>query len=97
MFLKEDFFQEFYSSGTKFREEVFLGIFFQGVFLPIAQNSRTFSSYRGKKKSRVCAIAQNSLPLTSIIERGGGPQVNVSNALANLRVTVMKLPGAFAH
>ena len=67
MFLEEDFFREPYSLGIKFPEDVFLGIFFQGVNLPLAQNSGAFFSYRGKKKSRLCAIAQNSLPLTSII------------------------------
>ena len=66
MFLEEDFFREPYSWGIKFREDVFLGIFFQGVNLPLAQNSGAFFSYLGKKKSRLGAIAQNSLPLTSI-------------------------------
>ena len=67
MFLGKNLFREYYSLGIKFREQVFLGIFFEGVFLPLAQNSGAFFSYRGKKKSRLCAIAQNSLPLTSIV------------------------------
>ena len=72
MFLGKNLFREYYSLGIKFREQVFLGIFFEGVFLPLAQNSGAFFSYRGKKKSRLCAIAQNSLPLTSIFETRWG-------------------------
>ena len=50
MFLGKNLFREYYSLGIKFREQVFLGIFFEGVFLPLAQNSGVFFSYRGKKK-----------------------------------------------
>ena len=52
MFLEEDFFREPYSWGIKFRADVFLGIFFQGVFIPLAMNSRAFFFYLDKKKSR---------------------------------------------
>ena len=42
MFPEEDFFREPYSWGIKFRADVFLGIFFQGRFIPLAMNSRAF-------------------------------------------------------
>ena len=67
MFLEEDFFREPYSWGIKFRADVFLGIFFQGGFIPLAMNSRAFFPTL-IKKNRAFAIAQNSLLLTSIFE-----------------------------
>ena len=49
MFLGKKLFREYYSLGIKFREQVFLGIFFEGVFLPLAQNSGAFFPIVAKK------------------------------------------------
>ena len=57
----------FFFLGIKFREEIFLWISFQGVYIPVAQNSRAFLANVAKKKSRIQRVAQNSLPLTSLI------------------------------
>ena len=68
MFLAEDFFPEFYSPGKNSGKKFSYGFFFREFIFLRKKTPALFLPNIAKTKARVLRVAQNSLPLTSIVQ-----------------------------